>query len=266
MLSLEKQILYMIQNRHEVSTSEFINIYKDRGKNEQVIRNTLSSLKKKGYIQTNQRKHMLTDLGIGAIQGFQLKFSSRSIPWDGHWHFVMFSIPEQYRSLRNLFRRELVQIGYGLLYDGVFVCPYSRKSSVLDVITQNGLDDWVRVVSGDFELGSIVASQVEQIWSIQAVNEKYCNFIQMVNGKIDEWSTHDKNISDVSPWNVLLQILELGETFGEILLEDPFLPKELLPDNWMMQKARDLYHQHIDQLTPLLQSENDLFSLIVPID
>lgn len=266
MLSLEKQILYMLQNRHEVTTSELINIYSDRGKSEQVIRNTLSSLKKKGFVHADKRKYTLTDQGIAAIQSFQLKLSSRSLPWDGQWHFVLFSIPEQHRSLRNLFRRELVQIGYGLLYDGVFVCPYGRKSAVLDVITQNGLEEWVRIVSGDFEFGAIAASQVEQIWPIEDINKKYCAFIHMVNGKIDEWSAQDKNMTDVSPWNVLLQILELGERFGEILLEDPSLPTELLPDNWMMQQARELYHQHIAQLTPLLQSEKDLFSLIVPMD
>ncbi|MDQ7094393.1 PaaX family transcriptional regulator C-terminal domain-containing protein [Desulfosporosinus sp. PR] len=266
MLSLEKQILYIIKNRHEVSTSEFIHIYKDCGKSDQVVRNTLSALKKKGYIKTENGKHLLTDVGVSTIQGFQLKFDSKLTEWDGHWHFVMFSIPEQYRSLRNAFRRDLTQIGYGPLYDGVFVCPYSRKSSVLDAITQYGLDEWVRIVNGEFDYGLITNSQVDQIWHIDEINNKYYKFIELVNSKISEFSSNNKDQTNATPWNTLLKILELGEIFGEILLEDPFLPKEFLPDNWMMQTARNLYHQHVDQLAQLLKSDYKLLSLVVPVD
>lgn len=265
-LSLEKQILYIIKNRHEVSTSDFIRIYKGGGKSEQVVRNTLSSLKKKGFIKTEHRKYVLTDAGVGAIQKFQMKFDSKLTEWDGYWHFVMFSIPEQDRSLRNAFRRDLTQIGYGQLYDGVFICPYSRQSSVLEIVTRSGLDEWVRLISGKLEYGLITESQVDQIWHVNDINSKYFEFIKVVNSKIHEFSMITENHTDIIPWNTLLQILELGETFGEILLEDPFLPRELLPDDWMMQTARDLYHQHVDQLAQVLKSDYDLLSLVVPID
>jgi Phenylacetic acid-responsive transcriptional repressor len=266
MLSLEKQILYIIKNRHEVSTSEFIRIYKDGGKSEQVVRNTLSSLKKKGYIKTEHGKYVLTSSGIDAIQKLQMRFDTKSEEWDGCWHFVMFSIPESSRSLRNSFRRDLTQIGYGQLYDGVLTCPYSRESSLLEIISQNKLEEWVRLISGKFDYGLITESQINQIWHINDVNDKYYKFIELVNSKIHEFSLNMESNIDITPWNALLQILELGETFGGILLEDPFLPRELLPDDWMMQTARELYHQHVDQLAKLLKSDSDLLSLVVPID
>lgn len=266
MLSLDKQILYMLQHRHEITASEFIHIYKDRGKTEQTIRNTLSVLKKKGYILVNDRKYTLTITGAGVIRSLELKISDRDMVWDGRWHFVMFSIPEQFRSRRNALRRELVQIGYGLLYDGLFVCPYNRETSVLEFVKQSGLDEWIRMASGEFGHGPITVSHAEQIWPVRATNEKYYQFIEWVNREIDVWSVYLEPLTELLPWNVLLQVLELGETFGEILLEDPYLPKELLPDNWMMQKAWELYNQHLNQLIPLLRNESDLLSLIVPVD
>ncbi|AIQ63570.1 hypothetical protein PSTEL_11235 [Paenibacillus stellifer] len=266
MVSLEKQILYMIQHRHEITASELIHIYKDRGKSKQTIRNALSTLKQKGYILSKDRKYTLTESGAGVIRSLQLKISGENKAWDGRWHFVMFSIPEQLRSLRNTFRRELVQIGYGLLYDGVFICPYNRNTSVLEVAKRTGLEEWIRMGSVELEYGPITASLAEQIWPVQTIHEKYDQFIEWANVKLEEWSALLNPFTVVSPWNVLLQVLELGERFGEILLEDPFLPKELLPENWLMEKAWDLYDKHLNQLIPLLRSDSHLFSLIVPVD
>lgn len=268
MLSLEKQILYMLLHRGAISTSEFIRIFKDRGKSEQVIRNTLSSMKKKGYIVSEDRKYKLTEGGVRVIESLQLKFSGMDTSWDGRWHFVMFSIPEQHRSMRNSFRRELTQTGYGILFDGVFVCPFNRENAVLELAAQCGLDaSWIRTAIGELQYGPITAIDAERIWSVQALNEKYARFIDWINGKIKESSTYMENSSELMPWDILLLILEAGETFGEILLEDPFLPKELLPDEWNMQEARKLYHFYIhNKLAPLLQSDKELYSLIVSTD
>ncbi|KAA9004953.1 hypothetical protein F4V43_10045 [Paenibacillus spiritus] len=267
MISLEKQILYMIQHRHVITAAELIEIYKDRGKTEQTIRNALSSLKQKGYILAEERRYTLTESGTAFIQSLQLKISGSNSEWDGRWHVVMFRIPEQFRSLRNTFRRELVQIGYGLLYDGVFICPYNRCASVMQVARLTGLEKWIRMGSLDLEHGPVTADLAEQIWPVQAVNEKYGLFSAWASAQIDKWSAAAANpAAEPSPWNVLLLVLELGERFGEILLEDPFLPEQLLPKPWQKEQAWELYNQHLNQLVPLLRSESHLFSLIVPID
>ncbi|AHV97412.1 PaaX family transcriptional regulator C-terminal domain-containing protein [Paenibacillus sabinae] len=268
MLSLEKQILYMLLHRRAISTSEFIRIFKGRGKSEQVIRNTLSSLKKKGYIVAEDRKYNLAEAGARVIESLQLKFSGMDTLWDERWHFVMFSIPEQHRSMRNSFRRELMQIGYGLLFDGVFVCPFNRENAVLELAAQFGLDEsWIRTAIGELRHGPITAIDAERIWPVQTLNEKYAWFIGWINDKIKESSAFIENSAELMPWDVLLLILEAGEAFGEILLEDPFLPKELLPDDWKMPKARELYHFYIGhKLAPLLQSDKELYSLIVSTD
>ncbi|MEW9701687.1 PaaX family transcriptional regulator C-terminal domain-containing protein [Paenibacillus sp. SI8] len=264
MLSLEKQILYMIRHRREMTTSEMIHIYKERGKSEQIIRNTLSSLKQKGYITAEDRTYTITDAGLHVILSLQIKMNGGEQPWDGRWHLVMFSFPEQQRSLRNAFRRELVGIGYGLLYDGVFICPFNRQEAVLAFAERHELESMIRMVHGDMDFGGVTPSQALHIWPILAIQEKYEKFIAWAATKQNQLSLTLEHESSSSAWKILLEILELGEAFGEILLEDPFLPQDLLPGDWAMKLAWDAYNQYLQQLIPHLQEDTELLSLILP--
>ncbi|RUT29629.1 hypothetical protein EJP77_14745 [Paenibacillus zeisoli] len=264
MLSLEKQILYMIRHRHYMTTSEIIDIYQHRGKNSQIIRNTLASLKQKGYIAVENRSYSVTESGLSVIRSLQIKMNEVEQPWDGLWYIIMFSFPERLRSLRNSFRRELTQVGYGALYDGVYICPFNRKDAILAFARKHGLEDMICMLHGQMDVGDITAVKAKQIWPIQELQKKYETFMRWSGEKQKQLTFSLERGEEITAWQVLLEILELGENFGEVLLEDPFLARELLPDQWPMKQAWNAYNQYLQQLLPLLQADTELLSLIVP--
>lgn len=50
--------------------------------------------------------------------------------WDNLWRVIIFDIPEKKKAAREIFRKNIKQLGFYQLQKSVFVCPYPCKNEI----------------------------------------------------------------------------------------------------------------------------------------
>ncbi|MBI2595471.1 CRISPR-associated endonuclease Cas2 [Candidatus Daviesbacteria bacterium] len=68
---------------------------------------------------------------------------------DGKWRLIIFDIPEDKKSARDVFRRKLIQLGLIRLQDSVFASAFPCKKEVDFLCHFLGISDFVTLVSLD---------------------------------------------------------------------------------------------------------------------
>lgn len=259
LISLEKQILYMLLHKRVLEASEIIEIYRERKKSSQVIRNALSHLKKQGYIENSEHKYFLTPLGDQFVHALQAKFNRLNwVAWNENWSFVCYSLPEHKRVSRMGLRRDLIQLGYGQLYQNVLVSAHNEQDLVLQIIDKYQIKEFVSIMHGKITFGDIDREKVRSIWNLTSIQEQYSQFIGWVRLRKTSLSYGEA----LAPWYAFLSILELGEFYGDIILRDPFLPKHLLPLNWPGDLAFEMYTSYYTTLLEYLKKETHLLGFL----
>lgn len=160
----------------------------------------------------------LTSKGIST---FKRKFpilSFQKEKWDGNFMVVIFDIEEKNRRERDALRIKLKELGFGMLQESVFISPYHFEEDFQEFLETHGLDASVYVLRtkalkvGDYQ------KLVRKIWNLEAINEEYSKILEKIKDEKDD----PKKL-----WN----------EYFEIALKDPFLPPELLPNDWKRKEV-----------------------------
>lgn len=77
------------------------------------------------------------------FENMELKSKRR----DGKWRLIIFDIPEQRKSSRDVFRRKLLELGMIRLQDSVFACAFPCKNEVDFLANFLGISDFITLVS-----------------------------------------------------------------------------------------------------------------------
>lgn len=154
---------------------------------------------------------------------FPLEELSRKT-WDFKWRFVIFDIEEESRSVRNLLRYKLVSLGFGKLQESIYISPLDLLVDVREFLKANGLYGRVLVFEARNVLGYPSIEMATKVWRLDRINEDY-------EQVIDE-AESIKSEADQQ------KIKDLIDRYIQITLKDPFLPSELLPENWLRDKAK----------------------------
>ena len=106
-------------------------------------------LKKKGYIKIKNLEEkqgvLLTKKGMEKILKIKVKTTKRKKRKDGKWQMIIFDIPERKKILRNLLRENLQFLGYKMLQQSVWVCPYDVLKETESVLRRYSLDPYVKL-------------------------------------------------------------------------------------------------------------------------
>jgi len=156
------------------------------------------------------------------LKGLFPEFSK--IPsWDGNWYLVNFDIPERLRQKRDIFRENLILLGFGKLQNSVWISPYNFLGDVEKIIKELNLSPYIILAISD-KVGRIESKILaEKIWKVSEIQKDYREFISQFGEK-----------ENPSP-------LEVFFKYHSILRKDPRLPKELLPEDWAGEEAYRLY-------------------------
>lgn len=77
---------------------------------------------------------------------------SRPDVWDGKWRIVIFDVPEEFRSVRNVLRRKLKGLGFTLIQKSAFCCPYPCKEEIIETAEILGISQYIQFIEGDYLL------------------------------------------------------------------------------------------------------------------
>lgn len=91
---------------------------------------------------------VLTPEGRRRAQLFQRRDIEivRPLQWDGQWRIVLFDIPEEKKSLRDVFRRHLQKIGFRELQKSVFIFPYECEREIDSLVRLYDAEKYFRFI------------------------------------------------------------------------------------------------------------------------
>ena len=106
-------------------------------------------LKKKGYIKIKNLEQkqavLITKKGANKVLKTKFKMEERRKRADGKWQMIIFDIPERKRDLRNLLRENIYLLGYKMLQQSVWVCPYDTLKETEIILQKYSIDPYVKL-------------------------------------------------------------------------------------------------------------------------
>ncbi|ULO08170.1 PaaX family transcriptional regulator [Paenibacillus sp. 19GGS1-52] len=262
MLSLEKQILFLISSTEGIEVKRLVEIYEARGVDHQVIRNALLRMKKEGYLCSKERsKYEITAQGLDFITTINQKPILIGKPWDGKWLTVMFEVPESERKKRDSLRSDLLQLGFGALYKSVYVSPWDYVEEVLRFAKQYDLENRLTLLKGSFIPQEQPQFLVKKLWPLDDLNEVYGSKIKWFRS---EFSSEIEPLIRAPSDGLALfvRFLELGELLADLTLKDPMLPEELLDKNWLGKACIQEMQQCLRQLANAIPLQSPYRSFV----
>ncbi|PIU03288.1 CRISPR-associated endonuclease Cas2 [Candidatus Shapirobacteria bacterium CG08_land_8_20_14_0_20_39_18] len=151
------------------------------------------------------------------IRDFPL-FKLRNQKWNGKWRLVFYDIPEKMRTKREYLQTKLKELGFGMIQESVYLSPFDLAEDLEEFIISQGLQDYVFIHVGKQIIAGEIKSLVEKLWKIESLDKRYEEILLKIK------SRKEQN--------------EIFKEYEEILKDDPCLPLDLLPNNWVGERVR----------------------------
>ena len=199
-------------------------------------------------IKVNEVFLRLTSAGEKKIvRDFPL-FSLQKRPWDGKWRAVVFDIAEISRINRDLLRRKLKELGFGMFQKSIWITPYDITTDFEEFIAAEKLSN-VYIMEISHILVGEIGDFVKKVWSLGAINEEYQKILEEAEKlKTREVAFNDRGIQCQAKktketkrkFEIRIEKVrkELKRRYVELLLKDPCLPPALLPEDWAGEETR----------------------------
>lgn len=227
---------------------------------ERAARSTLSRMSQKGWLESEREgrysRYHLTRRGEHIVDEGTLRiFEPRRKAWDGRWHMVVYSIPEDKRHVRNDLRKRLGWLGFGHLAPGVWISPTGRRKAVAADLEDLGAHPYA-VYFSDMQLNFATNEEiVERCWDLDEINRMYAAFLERYEPLLDECQQAKWEGDGLAPEDCFRYRFWLALDYAQFPRRDPNLPPELLPENWLGTYASEVFFRFRE----LLAETNDAF-------
>lgn len=165
--------------------------------------------------------------------------------WDRRWRVVFYDISEKEKDLRDALRRKLSGLGFGMIQRSVWITPHDFLEDMWEFIKANKLEDRVFILEAPHLLAGDPKVLAKKIWKLDKLNEKYKDLLEkivrlkkMYVGLRDRVKQRTYRPTEAMRKKYQKMAREVRSRYLEVLLIDPLLPKELLPDDWLEEKVR----------------------------
>ncbi|GAB3577516.1 PaaX family transcriptional regulator C-terminal domain-containing protein [Amycolatopsis endophytica] len=176
-----------------------------------------------------------------------LDFGAEDRKWDGRWTFAMFSVPEAQREDRRTLRSRLRWLGFGPLYDGVWVSPWDRTGDALRVLRTLGVGT-ATVARAEVAEDAPEAGNPLRAWNLDELRKSYLDFLARYA------DLHARvTAGEAGPAEALAGRTRLMTEWRTFPDADPDLPGELLPVDWPRIRARRRFLDIYDALGPVAE-------------
>jgi phenylacetic acid degradation operon negative regulatory protein len=194
------------------------------------------------YYGLTARAEQVLDEGLHRIMSFGLEDQ----PWSGSWVVVIFSVPEEQRDLRHVLRARLRWLGFGPLYDGVWVSPRASGDEAASLLGDLGVASAtvlssrvVRALDGGNPLGA---------WDLDALRDEYETFVGTFEPLLDRVQR-----GEVGGAEALVARTRVMDAWRQFPGLDPELPEDALPGEWPRRDAQRIFAQVYDALGPIAE-------------
>lgn len=242
---------YLLDREGPTWVGSLIALLHPFGLSEGAVRTVLSRMARKGWLQAERigrnSFYDLTPRGRKLLQEGQARIfhPSWDTPWDESWFLLTYSIPEDARHLRDRLRDRLAWLGFGSLGNGIWICPHEVADQVAEVADELGIREHLECFRATRVAGAPIAELVARCWDLRAVSEHYEEFLSRWAPELERLAAEDGDVSDEECYTLRFGLIH---EFREFPLEDPYLPRPLLPEGWRGEDATRLFHALHDRL------------------
>ncbi|MCP2335864.1 PaaX family transcriptional regulator C-terminal domain-containing protein [Actinomadura rupiterrae] len=214
------------------------------GVGEAAARSLLARMRRNGYLATERR-------GKGAVYSLSGSFLAafrrardggfkRPQPWDGWFHAVFYTVPEDRRAFRDKLRRAASLAGYGQMQPGVLIAIGDNRDRLDEEL--GGTPPAATVRYGRIALETADAAEIaRRAWELDELAARYREHTARLASALAEGAPET------------VTIREYVDLFGTALtdtLRTPALPPELLPPDWPLPALFQTVGQVFARLGP----------------
>ena len=233
---------YLVHQGGEMASRGLVQLGSLFGLSEIALRSALSRMGRAGWLEVDRRGrrsfYRLSPRGAHLIaEGSQRIFKRPRVVWDGRWHCVVYSIPEQHRDLREALRKRLSYIGLGQLPSGIWVSPHNLSGAVAELVDELEVRRYVEQFHGlhlGFADDRCLAAQA---WDLAGLSARYRTFRArwLAKRRLAE------RAQPISDQMAFVNRFRLTHEYRRFFFDDPDLPEALLPERWPGNSAADLF-------------------------
>ncbi|MEI3867489.1 PaaX family transcriptional regulator C-terminal domain-containing protein [Microbacterium sp. CCNWLW134] len=235
---------YWWRNADPLPSAALVGAMGDLGMKEPAARATLARLVRLDLLEQRRdgrrTTHGLTSRGRAIIEdeaAWLESFGVAPIVWDGSWSVVTFSIPESQRALRHTARSRLKFLGFGPLYDGVWISPSDVAALAREELVALGVPD---VTTMRAQLDVAGPGGPQRAWDLAGVLERYEVFRREL----------EASTAALAGAGALAERTGLMIQWQAFRGVDAGLPAALLPSDWPREEVRARFGRRFDELGP----------------
>ena len=216
------------------------------GRNESAARNLLTRMASIGSldVQPKGRINVYRLAASSAARYQEVEGTADGNQWDGHFHALIYSVPETQRVLRDRVLHVGQSAGYGLLRPGVLIAAGDRWERLRLGTDEFTGDAWIkRVILTPNSLDD-ARDMARTAWDLAGLAAAYRSALQACSAVPQT----------VTPGaEALVSWRDLYGSFLEAQLRDPGLPQPLLPADWPAERFQEAQKNVNMQIGRVLQ-------------
>ena len=157
--------------------------------------------------------------------------------WDKKWRLVLYDIEEKQKTTRELIRRKLKELGFAQFQKSVWISPHDFIQDLQDLFESNKQNQNVIIIETDNFFVEDIRDLAYRLWHLENLEDDYYKLYYDLLREIE----NKKSLKKSSDRNKKLDALRTRVIL--LFLRDPYLTKELLPDDWIGDKVKKLVAQ-----------------------
>jgi phenylacetic acid degradation operon negative regulatory protein len=243
---------YGIGRREPVPAGMFPLLLAEFGISPAGARNALSRVARRGLLEATgagrSRAYRMTDAARAVQERRHRQFATFGQPpppWDGKWTVVLYSVPEDDRTLRQALRTKLTRAGFGAMRDGVWATPRDRQAEAAEVMKLVEPSP-AAVLRAGLVASSASFPDLSRMFALAALKADYEDFVSQFAPVRDR--LRDGTVAQAE---ALVTRTRLMDSWREFADADPDLPDELLPAGWPRARAREVFTELDEALRAL---------------
>jgi phenylacetic acid degradation operon negative regulatory protein len=164
--------------------------------------------------------------------------------WEGHFHTLLFTVPERHRAYRDRLRRVALLVGYGLMQPGVLISVGDRAGQLAEVLADR--PDDARITRATLAMDPTEAAAVASTaWDLPTVADTLRGHAGAIRAVLGEPGPTEPDAA------TLRRYAELTNAVFIALVDDPRLPAELRPPDWPFRQLLVALGELRDRYDPL---------------
>lgn len=216
------------------------------------VRTVLSRMSAKGWLETSKRgKHSfyaLTPKGRRLLEEGQSRIfhPAWADDWDGSWLLLAYSLPQDARRKRDRLRDRLAWLGFGSIGNGLWISPRDVAQDVVDLAQRMGITEHLVAFQATRVDARDPADLVARCWDVEALDSEYLAFASRWEAVLERLDAKPDGVPEDA--DLFVTRFQLIHQFRRFPLDDPFLPRPLLPDPWGGDRATSVFLSLHDRL------------------